>query len=204
MANDKDKKGAVVLSNSERNKLAKTGNETGSFVKNAIANLDEESRKELGNYAGRKAIDLEAKKYEQEMDLDASTRDIENHIEAFNMLNKDGRLTRQKVTSDLKSGAGNMKLESKSGPSCFVATVCYGDVEHPDLDTLREFRDQKLASSQGGSRFIDWYYQHGPTIADYVENKKYLKLPIYFGIKSFVILLKKKRSWRRAFRRMKF
>ena len=192
MKDDRSKGRGVTLSNSDRNRLAKTGNDTGSFVKKAVESLDTESRRDIANYAAKKAVDLEAKKYEQEMDLDAATRDIENHIDAFEMLNKDGRLTRNKLTSDLKSGAGNMRLESKSGASCFIATVCYGDIEHPDLDVLRNFRDQKLAKTTSGSKFIDWYYDHGPSLAHYIAHQRTLKMPIFFVLRIFVWFLKKR------------
>ena len=172
----------------------KTGENSGSFVRQAVANLDEDSKRELSTYAGKKLIDLEAKRQEQEIDLESSTRDIENHIDAFNMLSKEGRLTRQKVTSDLKSGAGNMRIESKSGASCFVATVCYGDPYHPDLDVLRRFRDEALIKYRLGNSFIDWYYRAGPKIAAYVAERRRLKALILASIRNFVIVLKAMRK----------
>jgi hypothetical protein len=190
MSNDKDGKGKLVLSSSDKNRLAKTGNDSSSFVKQAMDNLDSEAKKELASYAGKKAVDLEAKKYEQEMDLDAATRDIENHIEAFNTLNKEGRLTRQKVISDLKSGSGNMRLESKSGASCFVATVCYGDIYHPDLTVLRKFRDDRLSKYRIGVFFINWYYKYGPKIADAVASNRILKNSTHYLITKIVSVLK--------------
>lgn len=189
MSDRKETKGKVVLGNSERARLVKTGENSGSFVRQAVANLDEESKRELSTYAGKKLIDLEAKKHEQEIDLESSTRDIENHIDAFNMLSKEGKLTRQKVTSDLKSGAGNMRIESKSGASCFVATVCYGDAYHPDLDVLRRFRDETLSKYRWGNRFIDWYYQAGPKIASYVAERKHLKALVRACIRNLVRVL---------------
>jgi hypothetical protein len=192
MTNEKETKGKVVLGNSERKHLVNTGDGAGSFVRQAVENLDEESKRELSTYAGKKLIDLETKRHEQEADLNASTRDIENHIDAFNMLNKDGKLTRQKITSDLKSGAGNMKLESKSGASCFVATVCYGDAHHPDLDTLRKFRDERLSKSALGAKIVEWYYNNGAELASFVDRRKLLKTITHSGIKLLVKMIKVK------------
>ena len=57
---------------------------------------------------------------------------------------------------------------------CFVATVAFGE-DAPELDTLRAFRDQVLATSAPGRAFIAWYYRRGPALADFVSEHPSLK-----------------------------
>lgn len=54
--------------------------------------------------------------------------------------------------------------------ACFVATVAFGDARAPELEALRRFRDQVLAGSAGGRRFIGWYYRRGPALARWLSR----------------------------------
>ncbi|KAF7962795.1 hypothetical protein AWV80_17510 [Cupriavidus sp. UYMU48A] len=113
---------------------------------------------------------------EQNLDYVAGKKALEDHIEAFDMLDKRGRLTRQNVTSDIKTGAGNMRVESKSGATCFVATAAYGDGDHPNVRFLRSFRDGWLQRRKSGRAFIDWYWRVGPKLAEVVGSREPLRL----------------------------
>ena len=193
MSDESEKNKRVALSNSDRNKLAGTGDGANTLLKQALASLNAEDANELSKYLATKAIDLKAQEIEQQIKLGIATKDIENHIEAWFMLQQDsGKLTRNKMISDLESGAGKIRIESKSGASCFVATVCLGNIDHPDLQLLREFRDHKLAKTKAGSSFIDWYYMHGPKLADWVSRRRVVKACLTFLIKRFVWFIKYK------------
>ena len=43
-------------------------------------------------------------------------------------------------------------------PRCFVATIVYGDENAPEVETLRDFRDDVLLESAAGRAFVDFYY----------------------------------------------
>lgn len=58
-----------------------------------------------------------------------------------------------------------------SDKSCFVATAAYGDGSHPDVVTLRKFRDEVLVNSPLGRAFIRTYWVCGPVIAKGVNAK---------------------------------
>jgi hypothetical protein len=51
---------------------------------------------------------------------------------------------------------------AEDGGFCFIATAVYGDYDHPNVQRLRTYRDQVLARSPAGQRFIAWYYANGP------------------------------------------
>lgn len=64
--------------------------------------------------------------------------------------------------------------EASFGPDCFVATATMGP-QHPDLDTLRAFRDRILRRSLAGRAFIAAYYRYGAHAAHFIADKPRLK-----------------------------
>ncbi|MFB2919065.1 CFI-box-CTERM domain-containing protein [Aerosakkonema funiforme] len=64
---------------------------------------------------------------------------------------------------------------SNSSSSCFIATAAYSTSTHPDLDTFRNFRDEKLLTNPVGKELVSLYYQISPSIAQYVEKRPAIK-----------------------------
>ncbi len=58
---------------------------------------------------------------------------------------------------------------------CFIATAAYSTSAHPDLDTFRNFRDEKLLTHPVGKRLVSLYYRLSPSIAQHVEKLPILK-----------------------------
>lgn len=54
--------------------------------------------------------------------------------------------------------------------SCFIATAVYGNPMHPNVVTLRNFRDKYLLTNKLGSRFVNWYYRTSPPVAEYLKH----------------------------------
>lgn len=61
--------------------------------------------------------------------------------------------------------------ESKNGGGCLIATATYGSELAPQVQQLRELRDNSLLQTESGTSFIkhfnDAYYSFSPIIADY-------------------------------------
>ena len=146
----------------------------GALIDNALSNLTADQASNLSAKAAEAALRLEVKAREQNLDYVAGKKTIEDHIDTFAMLDRQGRLTRQKVVSEIKTGAGRMMIESKSGATCFVATATYGGVDHPNVRLLRSFRDNCLAHRPAGRSFIAWYWRTGPRLARWVERSAIL------------------------------
>lgn len=53
---------------------------------------------------------------------------------------------------------------------CFVATWAYGSMNDPAVETLRNFRDQKLAQNSAGRLFIKTYYRYGSSLARLLDK----------------------------------
>ncbi len=83
-----------------------------------------------------------------------------------------------------------------SGGGCLIATATYGSELAPQVQQLRELRDNKLLQTESGSAFMesfnDFYYSFSPHIADYErENpvfREAVKLAITPMISSLSIL----------------
>lgn len=61
----------------------------------------------------------------------------------------------------------------KSG--CFIATAAMGSYDHPSVLVLRKYRDDILADSEIGRKFVDAYYNLSPRIAEVIAQRELLK-----------------------------
>lgn len=61
------------------------------------------------------------------------------------------------------------KQDEKKG--CFIATVCYGDVNAPQVEKFRQYRDTRLNKTFLGKIFIKLYYLVSPSIAKHLKGK---------------------------------
>jgi len=179
------------LSNELPVRLPDNGLRAGSLIGQSLSRLNQEQVQNLMLKAGEEALRLEVKNRVQNLDYTAGKKAIEDHVETFNMLDKRGKTTRQSVVSDVKTGAGNMRIESKSGATCFIASVAYRDPNHLDVMFLRKFRDERLIKSNFGKLFVKWYWINGPRIAKLINRWDFLKDCSKFLIGKIVFMLRK-------------
>ena len=71
-----------------------------------------------------------------------------------------------------------MTFNATGKSSCFVATVCFGDLHHPVVEELRVFRDQFLKTTALGRGFVRCYYGVGPWLASVIRKLPFLHPPI--------------------------
>lgn len=166
--------------------LQNVGTGTNNLIDAAVANLSPEELAEVRSNAIAEKIRLEVDAQERGVDYQFGRKVAEDHVDTFNMLEKGGKFTSQKVVSEIKTGAGNMRLESKSGPACFVATAAYGDSSHKDVAFLRQFRNNILKNYFIGRIFIAMYWRVGPFLAKPVKANKKMQI-IARGFISFVV-----------------
>lgn len=79
------------------------------------------------------------------------------------------------VGSSATSPTDGNRASNQTDKGCFVATVCYGDVDAIEVTTLRLFRDQHLAAHCLGRLAIDVYYVVSPTIANVLAGHPRLR-----------------------------
>ena len=69
---------------------------------------------------------------------------------------------------------------------CFIATMVYGDYEHPQVLVLREFRDNFLAHYVLGRAFISFYYKYSPGWVKALEHNKMINKSIEKALNTFI------------------
>lgn len=103
---------------------------------------------------------------------------------------------------------------SGSSGGCFIATAAYGSYLHPEVMTLRDFRDRYLLTNMPGRAFVALYYRLSPPIADFISEHesarfmiRILLVPIIFAVKHLsavlataviLLLMACRRVWKRS------
>jgi peptidyl-prolyl cis-trans isomerase B (cyclophilin B) len=103
---------------------------------------------------------------------------FENDLSKFNeSLNSFEILSQQ--SSESKSTEENTNQQSEEGGGCLIATATYGSELAPQVQQLRELRDNQLMNTESGKQFMntfnDIYYTFSPTIADYERENPLFK-----------------------------
>ena len=76
--------------------------------------------------------------------------------------------------------------KQRENKNCFVATACYGDINAPEVNALREWRDDILANHIFGRVFIRLYYRHGPYLAAWI-NKHRATIPLARRFLNYIV-----------------
>lgn len=91
------------------------------------------------------------------------------------------RANYNKNKSSLKSIMEQLNIPTNVGQhiqkatgGCYIATMAYGDYDHPQVKALRKFRDESLATSFLGRGFINFYYATSPRLVKILKNQKYI------------------------------
>ena len=98
-------------------------------------------------------------------------------------------------TKETKSAVDSVETEEKGG-GCLIATATYGSELAPQVQQLRELRDNSLLQTESGTSFVtgfnQFYYSFSPTIADWEREspafKEFVKITLTPMISSLSIL----------------
>ena len=170
--------------------LQNSGLNSGRLLDIAVSNLDDDEIKALRNEALKARLELEKDEARRTIAYNNARNEIQDHIDLFDNLDKNGNSKSHKISSNIKTGAGNIQIESKSGGTCFVASAAYDDPNHPDVVFLRHFRDTKLKTNILGRTFIAFYWKLGPVLANPVSRIPILQHTSRRTIEKIVQVLK--------------
>jgi len=117
---------------------------------------------------------------------------FDNDISKFNeALNSFEILSQQ--SSESKSTEGKTNQQSEEGGGCLIATATYGSELAPQVQQLREIRDNQLMNTESGSAFMatfnDVYYSFSPVIADYERENPVFKEIVKAGLTPMISTL---------------
>jgi len=107
----------------------------------------------------------------------------------YSQINKVKYICYWKEVSPIWSATKNIATK-KTKDACYIATMAYGHYDHPQVLTLRQFRDEVLTKSEFGKWFIKTYYYYSPKMVEKMQNKKVLNTLIRKGLNQFIKLIK--------------
>ena len=86
----------------------------------------------------------------------------------------------------LVDGVCTVVDQPSQGGGCLIATAAYGSEMAPQVQFLREIRDNKVMSTESGASFMTefnkFYYSFSPAIADYERENPMFKEAVKLGI----------------------
>ena len=84
-------------------------------------------------------------------------------------------------------------LDEEKGGGCLIATATYGTELAPQVQLLREIRDNSLLNTESGTVFMktfnEFYYSFSPTIADYERENPVFKEAVKLAITPMISTL---------------
>ena len=107
---------------------------------------------------------------------------FDNHLSQFNDTLDSFQLLSQK--SPIMESPEEMQEEEGGG--CLIATAAYGSELAPQVQLLREIRDNQLLNTESGTAFMsgfnELYYSFSPIIADYERENPLFKEAVKLGL----------------------
>jgi hypothetical protein len=79
---------------------------------------------------------------------------------------------------------------TNASKGCYIATMAYGDYDHPQVMILRQFRDTILDKSIPGRLFIKTYYLYSPQLVEILKSQKLINIFIRKSLNQFIKLIK--------------
>lgn len=93
------------------------------------------------------------------------------------------------VRRQIRSATSTSSSSGSSG--CYIATMAYGDYDHPQVMELRKFRDEFLNKSALGRSFIRFYYKYSPGLVERLKDKPKTNNIIRKLLDQFIKIIKK-------------
>ena len=110
---------------------------------------------------------------------------IANHINDYTLKEWTDVSTFSKNAST-ESAKETTSVKSGNGGGCLIATATYGSELAPQVQQLRELRDNQLLQTESGSAFMttfnEAYYSFSPIIADYERENPLFKEAVKLAI----------------------
>ena len=117
---------------------------------------------------------------------------------AVSAMNTIGRIDMDEKTRNYYNGNNstlqsmNSRLNPSDNGACYIATMTYGDYEHPQVIILRHFRDLYLAKRNWGKCFIKTYYKYSPGLVRKLRNHILINKFIRMLLDGFISCIKNK------------
>lgn len=101
-----------------------------------------------------------------------------------------GSIRSQINTATSRTTSRSTSSSSSGSSGCYIATMAYGDYDHPQVMILRQFRDEVLYKSAFGKWFIKTYYHFSPKLVERLKNQRTVNIIIRKALNQFIKLIK--------------
>ncbi len=163
--------------NPKGKELAKPVENPNNLLNEALQRMPESKAQEIMGKAADEALRLQVKRRESEDDVNIINEKLRSAAR-FSDDMEHNQSSDYNVSQTHHSEHGDARItvsrkieaKSESRKFCFVATACFGNVDHPVVSDLRVFRDEKLVQYYWGRSFISWYYENGEGLASIVSK----------------------------------
>jgi len=100
-------------------------------------------------------------------------------VNSFVILSEADEVSTEETTMDEADEVSTEETDTEEGGGCLIATATYGSELAPQVQQLRELRDNTLLQTESGSDFMNgfnqFYYSFSPTIADWERENPVFK-----------------------------
>jgi len=165
-------------------------------VSNAMGMLVEAVNHGQDNFTSKVRYDRNSAVYEIRK-IVGGALDVMRFLSSFDITSelKSRFYTNKNALQSIGSQIGLSSSSSSSGSSssssgCYIATMAYGNYEHPQVLQLRNFRDMRLAQSELGRRFIIFYYNYSPKLVEVLKDKPAINSLLRFFLNLFIRIIK--------------
>ena len=142
-------------------------------------------------------IILSEEKSDSEINLDIEYPNGVHSIRVVSTIDTDTSQNEQGIKSEFEEQIEQPELvpvpSPSSGGGCLIATATYGSELAPEVQKLRELRDNSLLSTESGTNFMnsfnDVYYTFSPVIADYERENPVFKEMVKVAITPMITSL---------------
>jgi len=113
-----------------------------------------------------------------------------NNVPIF--VNSTSSVTATKGTASVNATKGTTTSPTKNLldiNSCFIATAAFGSADDENVWMLRKFRDETLLKYKVGQKFIEYYYDYSPPIADIIRENEIAKMIVRWILKCFIFII---------------
>lgn len=77
--------------------------------------------------------------------------------------------------NNIRASFNRLKEQSQPKSGCYIATMAYGNYNHPQVIVLRNFRDKYLLTTKAGQYFVAFYYWLSPKLVTKCKDNDFIK-----------------------------